>query len=48
MPRSAADNDKVSGKKLTAANCTAAKVMGFMAQLLATPYNVDGKVSYHQ
>ncbi|PSC71431.1 condensin complex subunit 3 [Micractinium conductrix] len=41
--RLAADNDKVSGKKLTAANCTAAKVMGFMAQLLATPYNVDGK-----
>jgi len=41
--RAAAD-DKVGGKRLTAANCVAAKVMGFMAQLLMTPYGVPGKV----
>lgn len=37
-PRSAAGEDKVSGKRITAATCTSSKVMGFLAQLLQTPY----------
>jgi hypothetical protein len=35
----------VSGKRITAATCTSAKVMGFLAQLLMTPYGPAGKVS---
>ncbi|PRW59671.1 ARM repeat superfamily isoform 1 [Chlorella sorokiniana] len=36
--RLAAGEDKVSGKRITAATCTSSKVMGFLAQLLQTPY----------
>ena len=38
LPRSAAGEDKVSGKRITATTCTSSKVMGFLAQLLQTPY----------
>ena len=44
-PCRAAAEDKVSGKRITAATCTSAKVMGFLAQLLMTPYGPAGKVS---
>ena len=37
-PHRAAGEDKVSGKRITAATCTSSKVMGFLAQLLQTPY----------
>ncbi|KAL4859316.1 Condensin complex subunit 3 [Chlorella vulgaris] len=36
--RTAAAEDKASGRRVTAATCTSAKVMGFLAQLLMTPY----------
>ncbi|KAL4426507.1 hypothetical protein ABPG77_008365 [Micractinium sp. CCAP 211/92] len=41
--RLAAANDKDSGKRLTAANCSSVKVMGFLTQLLMTPYGQPGK-----
>lgn len=42
-PCRAAANDKDSGKRLTAANCSSVKVMGFLTQLLMTPYGQPGK-----
>lgn len=43
LPCRAAANDKDSGKRLTAANCSSVKVMGFLTQLLMTPYGQPGK-----
>lgn len=45
-PRRAAANDKDSGKRLTAATCSSVKVMGFLTQLLMTPYGQPGKARW--
>lgn len=36
----------MSGKRITAATCTSSRIMGFLAQLLQTPYGPAGKVRW--